>query len=181
MVSGGKLNTLKVQRQKCLGVFKSIWKNGNFYAKPIFDKIDFLFCRNSKTNNCKNLKCSSNFKLVLMSCSYCSSHNFFISVLISNFYKICQNRKNLQIIVKKLNTINYKENSIIIGKNVMAYEHLNFKFLRNRITITILNRSLKQKTTFFTINWKIHPRLTNNLRSEPFFVYNYDIYHCIKI
>ncbi|KAF0711414.1 hypothetical protein FWK35_00034837, partial [Aphis craccivora] len=39
---------------------KKLRKNGNFYAKPVFDRIDFLYGCNSKINHCKYLKFSPN-------------------------------------------------------------------------------------------------------------------------
>ncbi|KAF0745916.1 Uncharacterized protein FWK35_00037387, partial [Aphis craccivora] len=39
---------------------KKLRKNGNLYAKPVFDQIDFFICCNSKTNHCKYSKISPN-------------------------------------------------------------------------------------------------------------------------
>ncbi|KAF0752712.1 Uncharacterized protein FWK35_00019143 [Aphis craccivora] len=39
---------------------KKLRKNGNFYAKPVFDQIDFFYGCNSKNNHSKYLKFSPN-------------------------------------------------------------------------------------------------------------------------
>ncbi|KAF0761505.1 hypothetical protein FWK35_00019020 [Aphis craccivora] len=39
--------------QKSEKTKKKLRKNRNFYAKPVFDQIDFLYVCNSKTNHCK--------------------------------------------------------------------------------------------------------------------------------
>ncbi|KAF0767469.1 hypothetical protein FWK35_00009709 [Aphis craccivora] len=43
---------------------KKLRKNGNFYAKPVFDQIDFLYGCNSKTNHCNCLKFSPNVYVI---------------------------------------------------------------------------------------------------------------------
>ncbi|KAF0773223.1 Uncharacterized protein FWK35_00004305 [Aphis craccivora] len=85
---------------------KKLRKNGNFYAKSVFDQIDFLYGCNSKTNHCKYLKISPHF--------YLNFHKFltFFDVYKKilddqnilkieykfKFYKICRKRENLQIL-----------------------------------------------------------------------------------
>ncbi|KAF0703744.1 Uncharacterized protein FWK35_00039256, partial [Aphis craccivora] len=58
---------IQVKSKHILTVFKKIEKtkkkiteNGNFYAKPVFDQIDFLYSCTSKINHCKFLKLSPN-------------------------------------------------------------------------------------------------------------------------
>ncbi|KAF0765172.1 Uncharacterized protein FWK35_00018314 [Aphis craccivora] len=43
---------------------KKLRKNGHFYAKPVFDQIDF-FVLNSITNHFKYLKYSPNIKVIV--------------------------------------------------------------------------------------------------------------------
>ncbi|KAF0703390.1 Uncharacterized protein FWK35_00029620, partial [Aphis craccivora] len=81
---------------------KKLRKNGNFYVKPVFDKIDFLYGCNSKTNHCKYLKFSPNvYVSVIFIHVDKKTENlkqvtiFFINIYSSNFYDIC--RKYLKI------------------------------------------------------------------------------------
>lgn len=39
----GKSKAMEVESKKFLVVFKSVKKDGNFYLKLVFDKIDFFF------------------------------------------------------------------------------------------------------------------------------------------
>ncbi|KAE9528712.1 hypothetical protein AGLY_012287 [Aphis glycines] len=54
------------------------------------------------------------------------SYKLLLFVKRSNFYEICQNRENLQVIL-----------SLKIHKIEKYYERLNFKFLRNCVTISL--------------------------------------------
>ncbi|KAF0771230.1 Uncharacterized protein FWK35_00001959 [Aphis craccivora] len=49
----------KIEKNK-----KKMTENGNFYAKQVFDQIDFLYGCNSKTNDYKYLKFSPNFQFL---------------------------------------------------------------------------------------------------------------------
>ena len=73
MVSDGQVNILGALQRSKVNIFQQFskksrktkykkWqKNGNFYAKPVFDQIDFLYGCNSKTSHYKYLKFSPNF------------------------------------------------------------------------------------------------------------------------
>ncbi|KAF0757732.1 Uncharacterized protein FWK35_00031216 [Aphis craccivora] len=58
---------------------KKLRKNGNFYAKLVFDQIDFLYGCNSKTNHCKYLKFSPNVyvSVIYIQLNFQKCLNFF--------------------------------------------------------------------------------------------------------
>ncbi|KAF0772733.1 Uncharacterized protein FWK35_00007800, partial [Aphis craccivora] len=111
---------------------KQLRKNGNFYAKPVFDQIDFLYGCNSKTNHRKYLKYSPNtieifdiFEKFFLNCSYtqiftksvenAKIYNVTITIYPQTILNICYYSK-IQIFTNS-NIDKNSSNYFIVAKN----------------------------------------------------------------
>ncbi|KAE9545351.1 hypothetical protein AGLY_000894 [Aphis glycines] len=177
---------------------KNDGKTGIFTQNQFSTESIFLYGCNSKTNHCKYLKISPNIYnsiiFIHVGKKILDDQKNLKIVYTSNFYEICRKRENLQVF---LELAIKKTRSIIIEKILSAFEFKIFTKSRNDNDLSSNDFKyllLFKKHNFFLLAFEVQILtktrqnheylqiilLTNNLRSESFFVYN-DTYHCIQI
>ncbi|KAE9533274.1 hypothetical protein AGLY_009315 [Aphis glycines] len=105
---------------------KSDGKTGIFTQNQFSSKLNFLFCYNSKTNRCKYLKFSPNITEIFNFSNV--DKKSLDDQKVSNFYEICRNRENLQLIL-------WLENLLKVWYKIL-YKFF-FKYLVDKIFLAL--------------------------------------------
>ncbi|KAE9543392.1 hypothetical protein AGLY_002192, partial [Aphis glycines] len=176
----------KIEKNK-----KQMTENGNFYAKPVFDRIDFFIWLIKNTT----LSCPLVFLQVAIEKTrsiiigkILSAFEFYIFTksrndndLSSNDFKYFISRRYLKIL-PTTEIFNFYEKIFLAESKYLKMLHKWLKNYKNTYAqffflafeVQILTK-IRQNHEYLQIIL-----LTNHFHSESFFVYN-DTYHCIQI